>query len=310
MDLAEQQPAQSSEAASHDLNVVKPSRNLPLWAGLALTPVTVAAALVLLYAMLWLTRGVLGVDPATSPWFDTGVLIFQEIMFVVVAFVLAYVTVGVGVLREYLTLPRSATAATIGGIAVITTFLWSLIIISVIVKPSGSLSPEPVQADQGLALVIATMVMIAVVGPLTEELTVRGFIFSALRGRLGLVGGVLGSGVIFGLMHAGNFNFASDKTITAVVALTVFGCGLALLRYRTGSLLPGIIVHSLNNAVVVSISQDLDVAVAIPFCLGAMMASTAVFLLARRLWALPTDEPKPEEHVSDHARVDAQQTAA
>jgi membrane protease YdiL (CAAX protease family) len=49
------------------------------------------------------------------------------------------------------------------------------------------------------------------------------------------------SGLLFGLAHA------SDPV--AVMPLTVLGIGLAVLRLRSGSVVPGLAVHVVNNLI-------------------------------------------------------------
>ena len=50
----------------------------------------------------------------------------------------------------------------------------------------------------------------------------------------------LASGVVFGSLHV-------FTGITAVPPLIIFGTVLALLYERTGSIIPGVILHALNN---------------------------------------------------------------
>jgi membrane protease YdiL (CAAX protease family) len=83
----------------------------------------------------------------------------------------------------------------------------------------------------------ANFVLFAVVAPFVEELTFRGAGQSLLR-FLGRVPSILLVGVAFGLAHG---------LVEALVVLVPFGVGLAWLRDRTASVLPGMIVHGLFN---------------------------------------------------------------
>jgi membrane protease YdiL (CAAX protease family) len=67
-------------------------------------------------------------------------------------------------------------------------------------------------------------------------------LFGGLRKRLPAIGAALISGAIFGGLHA-------ITGITAVPPLIIFGVVLALLYEKTGSILPGVILHALNNTV-------------------------------------------------------------
>ena len=67
-------------------------------------------------------------------------------------------------------------------------------------------------------------------------------LFGGLRTRLPRLAAALISGLIFGGLHA-------LTGISAVPPLIVFGFVLALLYEKTGSIVPGIVLHMLNNSV-------------------------------------------------------------
>lgn len=86
---------------------------------------------------------------------------------------------------------------------------------------------------------VAPMVIGGILVPITEETYYRGMAFPVFARKWGLVIGLLGSALFFALAH-----FSGVWLIqTAVV-----GAGLAWLYHLTGSLLPGIIAHSLLNS--------------------------------------------------------------
>jgi hypothetical protein len=68
-------------------------------------------------------------------------------------------------------------------------------------------------------------------------------LFGGFRERMSTIPAALISGTIFGALH-----FSGG--VSVVPPLIVFGFVLALLYERTGSIVPGIILHMLNNAVV------------------------------------------------------------
>jgi membrane protease YdiL (CAAX protease family) len=84
----------------------------------------------------------------------------------------------------------------------------------------------------------ANFVLFAVIAPFVEELTFRGEGQSLLR-FLGRVPSILLVGVAFGLAHG---------LLEALLVLVALGIGLAWLRDRTNSVLPGMLVHALFNA--------------------------------------------------------------
>jgi len=84
----------------------------------------------------------------------------------------------------------------------------------------------------------ANLALFAVVAPVVEELTFRGVGQSLLR-FLGRWPAILLVGVAFGLAHG---------LVEALLVLVPFGIALAWLRDRTRSVLPGMVVHGLFNA--------------------------------------------------------------
>jgi CAAX protease family protein len=84
--------------------------------------------------------------------------------------------------------------------------------------------------------------VIVICAATSEELCFRGMLFGGLRSRLPAIGAALISGAIFGGLHA-------ITGITAVPPLFIFGTILALLYERTGSIIPGVLLHALNNSV-------------------------------------------------------------
>jgi membrane protease YdiL (CAAX protease family) len=103
---------------------------------------------------------------------------------------------------------------------------------------------EPHQQDiaKGFGAIPIQILLIVVAAPVTEEICFRGMLFGGLREKLPRIAAALLCGLIFGALHA-------LTGITAVPPLIVFGFLLALLYERTGSILPGMILHMLNNIV-------------------------------------------------------------
>jgi membrane protease YdiL (CAAX protease family) len=103
---------------------------------------------------------------------------------------------------------------------------------------------EPHQQDiaKGFGAIPIQILLIVIVAPVSEEICFRGMLFGGLREKLPRIAAALVCGLIFGALHA-------LTGITAVPPLIVFGFLLALLYERTGSILPGMILHMLNNIV-------------------------------------------------------------
>ncbi|MBS1676128.1 MAG: CPBP family intramembrane metalloprotease [Actinobacteria bacterium] len=103
---------------------------------------------------------------------------------------------------------------------------------------------EPKQKDiaESFGPTIVQVLLIVIAAPIAEETCFRGMLFGGLREKLPRLVAALITGLIFGGLHA-------LTGVTAVPPLIVFGFVLALLYERTGSVLPGILLHMLNNSI-------------------------------------------------------------
>jgi len=89
----------------------------------------------------------------------------------------------------------------------------------------------------------------ALLAPLVEEILFRGLLYRHLREatiRLGPTASVLVSGVLSGLVFA----VIHPQGLLAVPLLTVLALAFALVREWRGSLIPCVVAHGVNNAVV------------------------------------------------------------
>ena len=80
-----------------------------------------------------------------------------------------------------------------------------------------------------------------------EEILFRGVVLPSLARRLGTIGAVLGSALMFGLIH---LDVAGDAPVfTRIPFAILVGVGFGLLRVRTRSLLPSILGHAVLNTI-------------------------------------------------------------
>jgi membrane protease YdiL (CAAX protease family)/uncharacterized RDD family membrane protein YckC len=121
------------------------------------------------------------------------------------------------------------------------TYYASVAAYSVVVKPDQEDIARDLGLDAGVLAAIPVVALIVVVAPIAEEIFFRGMLFGGLRKRLATFPAAAISAVVFGALHA-------TTGITAVPPLIVFGFVLALLYERTGSLVPGMVAHAINNA--------------------------------------------------------------
>jgi membrane protease YdiL (CAAX protease family) len=103
-------------------------------------------------------------------------------------------------------------------------------------------APEQEDIADSFGTVPLQILLIVVAAPISEEVCFRGMLFGGLRERWPRIVAALISGLIFGALHA-------TTGISAVPPLIMFGFVLALLYEKTGSIVPGILLHMLNNSV-------------------------------------------------------------
>ncbi len=103
---------------------------------------------------------------------------------------------------------------------------------------------EPEQEDiaESFGTVPVQVLLIVIAAPISEEVCFRGMLYGGLRERFPQVAAALLAGLIFGALHA-------LTGLSAVPPLVAFGFLLCLLYEKTGSIVPGIVLHMLNNSV-------------------------------------------------------------
>ncbi|HET6997083.1 MAG TPA: CPBP family intramembrane glutamic endopeptidase [Solirubrobacterales bacterium] len=102
--------------------------------------------------------------------------------------------------------------------------------------------PEQEDIAEGFGSVPVQILLIVFAAPISEEICFRGMLYGGLREKLPRYGAALIAAVLFGGLHA-------LTGVTAVPPLIAFGFVLALLYEKTGSIVPCILVHMLNNSV-------------------------------------------------------------
>ena len=95
--------------------------------------------------------------------------------------------------------------------------------------------------------VALALLVVAVMPAIFEEALFRGVILNASESTLGTVRTVLIVGFAFSLFHG-----SPEQTVYQFLA----GCLFALVAVRSGSILPGIVMHFLNNGVVIVLAAS------------------------------------------------------
>jgi len=128
----------------------------------------------------------------------------------------------------------------------VATYLWELVVVALPVRdPSKEQGLTPTHWEPAHAgAFAANVVLFAVVAPVVEELTFRGVGQSLLR-FTGRWPSIVLVGVAFGVWHG---------LVEALLVLVPFGIGLAYLRDRTRSVVPGMVVHALFNGAALAVA--------------------------------------------------------
>jgi ABC-2 type transport system permease protein/sodium transport system permease protein len=91
------------------------------------------------------------------------------------------------------------------------------------------------------------LLTVAVVPAVFEELCFRGFLFASLRTLLAADRTVIASALLFGIFHEVIF---PGRLLTS----TFLGLALGWVRMRTGSIIPGIVLHMIHNGLLLTIA--------------------------------------------------------
>jgi uncharacterized protein len=129
----------------------------------------------------------------------------------------------------------------------VVTLLWVAIVGG---DPDDEKLPDELGADRSTFALLAVAFLVSVVAPIAEEFFFRGFFYGALRNWRGVLPAAIITGLVFGAIHAGSADWEF------LLPLGVFGFLLCLLRERTGSLYPCIVLHCANNSLAFGVSQD------------------------------------------------------
>lgn len=123
--------------------------------------------------------------------------------------------------------------------------------LAIYVLIAGSPDQKDIASELGLDAGVLTasfsVLLIAVLAPISEELFFRGMLFGGLRVRMAFLPAALLSAAFFGSLHL-------PTGASAVPPLIFFGFLLAWVYERSGSLWPAIILHVINNSLALAVS--------------------------------------------------------
>lgn len=127
------------------------------------------------------------------------------------------------------------------GIQIGVTVVFSLLFFA----PEQDTLVEDVNFNETTFAAIATVFLIVIAAPITEETLFRGLFFGAIRSKTPFWVAAGASGVLFGAVHLAT----GDVAVAGLLAF--FGVILAWLYERTGSLGPPIALHMINNTIAI-----------------------------------------------------------
>lgn len=119
--------------------------------------------------------------------------------------------------------------------------VWLIFSLISIIAPSININEVQKTGFESASQVWEKMIgffIIVIAAPVVEEIYYRGFTFAGFIARFGFLSSALFSSLIFSLLH-----FQLNVGIYTFV-LALFLC---LMYYKTKSIIPGIILHSVNN---------------------------------------------------------------
>lgn len=150
--------------------------------------------------------------------------------------------------RELLALrrPRSIRGAFGGAFAVLAGIYILSAVLNPILHPGREQGLTPDRwLPAHVAPFVANAIVVCVVAPFVEEITFRGVGYGLLAARFGVEPAIVASALFFGLAHG---------LVEALPLLVAFGIGLAWLRERQDSVIPGMILHGAFNGIALLVS--------------------------------------------------------
>jgi ABC-2 type transport system permease protein/sodium transport system permease protein len=88
-----------------------------------------------------------------------------------------------------------------------------------------------------------------------EEVFFRGFLFGGLREYVSGKGTILATAILFGLFH---LVLAGGAAPERLLPSTIMGLILGWVRWKSGSLIPGILLHATHNSLLLGIAKNRD----------------------------------------------------
>ncbi len=189
-------------------------------------------------------------------------------------------------------LRRARIGPTIGKIAaILAVYFVALTVYSELVHLTPDDSADKLGAGDGALGMLGFVVMAAIVAPVAEEFFFRGMVFRSLANGIGVAGGAIVSGLVFGAMHIDSLD---QDRLLQVVPLALLGVLFALLYAWSGTLYSTIALHATNNSLAVIVySSDHDSSLGLALGAGAWVLMMVVCLTGWHLTDRGAAEAQP-----------------
>lgn len=89
---------------------------------------------------------------------------------------------------------------------------------------------------------VLLLILVAIIAPVAEELLFRGLLYPVLRRSWGVTLAIILNALLFGFAHV---------VLILIPGLFFVGLILAWVRERSGSVIPGMLLHALQNGIII-----------------------------------------------------------
>jgi len=247
-------------------------RRVPLWSVFAIALAAFVLASIA-YAVIAGIAGLSAAEADEAPGPVLGATFVQDALLIGGA----VLVVGLATTQRTaaaLGLRRTRLWPAVGWAAVVLGTFWlaSGLLVTLFGEPPEQEITQEIKSEDGVLALGGYVGITCLIAPIAEEMFFRGLLFPVLRARIGVAWGVLVTGVLFSIVHA------IGSPVEALIVLFVLGAGLCLLYLRTGSLLPCIGLHALNNAISFAATKEMAWPVAILTVVGSVVVTVGIGL--------------------------------
>jgi hypothetical protein len=229
--------------------------------------------------LVYVVTDAVGADPGdTPPGMLLGATVAQDIAFVAAAIVFARLSGPVWAEHFGLRPTRFWKALGLVVGAYVGFVLFAGIWTTIVGDPGDEPLLDELGVDESTLLLVLGAITVCVGAPLVEEFFFRGFFYRALRNWIGVAGGAIATGLVFGLAHA------SSSPVEHLVPLALLGVLFCLLYQATGSLYPCIVLHAINNSIAFGVAKEWAWEI-VPLTVASVAICSAVALGAAARWS-------------------------